>query len=239
MLRINLWSSPRNISTALMYSFAQRPDTTIVDEPLYAYYLTHTNSLAVHPGTAEILQSQNPNGEAVVQNVILGEYKTPVAVFKQMTHHLLPELSLDFLLQTTNVLLIRDPRRIIASYTKVVQQPTIEDIGIQQQYDLFKFLEKNNNLNAVVDARRLLENPQGVLEKLCEKVGIPFTKKMLHWNAGARPEDGVWAKYWYGNVHQSTGFQPYVHRDVDLDEKMEKLAETCQPYYDYLLLHSL
>ena len=61
--RINAWSSPRNISTAFMYSFAQRPDTTVVDEPLYAHYLSKTDSEAGHPGTDEVLASQENDGD--------------------------------------------------------------------------------------------------------------------------------------------------------------------------------
>ncbi|MFK7933887.1 MAG: hypothetical protein AB8G22_10275 [Saprospiraceae bacterium] len=239
MTRINLWSSPRNISTALMYSFAQRADTTVVDEPLYAYYLMHTDTLAEHPGTAEILRSQSPNSEQVIQHVLNAPYSTSVAVFKQMTHHILPDLRQDFMLSMANVLLIRDPRRIIASYTKVIDQPTIADIGVQQQYELYQFLQQNDCLTAIVDAQKLLEQPRVVLTKLCDRLGINFTERMLSWSAGARKEDGVWAKHWYANVHQSTGFQPYVAKNVQLSPPMEELATKCKTYYEYLLLQAL
>ena len=221
-----------------MYSFAQRIDTTIFDEPLYAHYLTKTNSKAEHPGTPEILESQEQDGEKVVQNLILGDHASEVVLFKQMTHHLI-HLQEDFLLQTQNILLIRDPRRIIASYAKVIPNPTIEDVGIEKQYHLFQKLQANNQVAAVVDAQQLLMNPSGVLQKLCKALDIPFDNNMLSWEAGARPEDGVWAKYWYANVHQSTGFQPYTYKEVNLDEKLEKLAQKCQPFYDYLFKYSI
>lgn len=221
-----------------MYCFAQRNDITVVDEPLYAHYLSTTTSTARHPGEAAILANMEQDGEKVVQDVILGDYKTPVVLFKQMTHHL-PGLKRDFLAQTANVLLIRDPRRIIASYTKVVQRPNIDDIGVRLQLELFHYLKRINTLNAVVDARRLLENPHSILKQLCNKLGIPFQENMMKWEAGARPEDGVWAKYWYTSVHQSTGFQPYVHRAVELPEHLEQLAVECAPYYERLLKESL
>lgn len=234
-MRINLWSSPRNISTALMYSFAQRPDTTVVDEPLYAYYLAHTNSEAEHPGVAEIMASQSADGEQVVREVILGNhYPTPVVVHKQMTHHLL-QLKRSFLHQCQNVLLIRDPRAILASYTKVIQQPTPFDIGIPQQNELYEYLKQHHLLRAIVDAKVLLQNPRDILQKLCTRLEIPFTEKMLSWEAGPLPADGVWAKHWYTNVHASTGFKPYQEKKIELPPALEAIAQECQPAYERLL----
>jgi len=238
-MRINLWSSPRNISTALMYSLAQRPDTTVVDEPLYAYYLANTPSEAQHPGVPEIMASQSADGEAVVQNLILGgSYPTAHVFFKQMTHHLL-QLDRGFLHQTQNVLLIRDPRAILASYTKVVQHPTPYDIGIPQQDELYDYLKAHHRLAAIVDARHLLQNPVGVLRQLCTQLSLPFDEKMLHWEAGPRPEDGSWARYWYHNVHRSTGFQPYVAKEIVLSLALEAVAAACRPAYERVLADEL
>ena len=236
--RINAWSSPRNISTALMYSFAQRPDTTVVDEPLYAHYLTHTTSEVVHPGKQEILNSQHNDGRQVVQSVILGHYDTPVVFFKQMTPHLI-QLGHDFLSQTDHILLIRPPRAIINSYIKVIAQPSIDDIGIAKQLALFQQLQSLNKLAAVVECEDLLRNPSGMLRALCQKLQIEYDDAMLSWPAGARPEDGIWAKYWYHSVHQSTGFLPYTPKQYQLPDYGEALAQQCQPYYDELYQYAL
>jgi len=231
--RINVWSSPRNISTAFMYSFAQRADMTVVDEPLYAHYLIHTKTEANHPGTQEIVDVMENDGEKVVETMLHQAYPTPNVLFKQMTHHLI-ELNEDFLFEMDNILLIRDPKRIISSYVKVVENPAMHDIGIKMQYDLFKKLSDKGKVAAVVDAKELLQNPKKVLEQLCTNIGLPFTEEMLQWKKGARPEDGCWAKYWYANVHQSTGFQPYVEKKTELFGNLADLASKCQPYYDYL-----
>lgn len=236
--RINVWSSPRNVSTAFMYAFAQRKDITVVDEPLYAHYLSKTNSKAVHPMTVEILDQMEQDGQKVVDEIIFGAYDTSIALFKQMTHHLI-ELDLKFIEQTENVLLIRDPRRIIASYIKVIENPTIADIGIKMQYDLFQRLKKADKVAAVVDAKKLLLNPPKVLAQLCQQLAIPFDTNMLSWDAGPIKEDGVWAKDWYANVHQSTGFIPYVEKEVSLVGTLAELAEECQFYYDYLLEYAI
>ena len=236
--KINLWSSPRNISTAMMYSFAQRDDMSVVDEPLYAHYLTHTASQALHPATSQILDSQEANGGKVVSQMLYGVSPKPCTLFKQMTHHLI-HLEEDFLGKMKNVLLIRDPRRIIASYSKVISNPTIQDIGVKMQAELFEKLQKKGALNAIVDTKQVLLNPEKVLRTLCYKLEIPFTEKMLKWQAGARPEDGVWAPYWYSNVHSSTGFKPYVEKEVHLSEELEQLAAECIPYYDLLRQYAI
>lgn len=236
--RINLWSSPRNISTALMYSFAQRPDTTVVDEPLYAHYLRQGLASEEHPGEAEILAAQENDGGKVAQNVLLGSYRSPIVVFKQMTHHLV-NLDRSFLADMEHVLLIRDPRRIIHSFAQVIDRPRMEDIGVRAQLELFVELQERGRVAAVLDARQLLLDPRGVLKQLCARLGIPFYPAMLSWKPGARPEDGVWARHWYSAVHRSSGFLPYREKAIDLPAPLERLADECRPYYDQLYQHAI
>lgn len=236
--RINLWSSPRNISTAIMYSFAQRDDTVVVDEPLYAHYLTHQTTSAEHPEKEAILASQENDGNLVTTEMLHRDYEAKAVIFKQMTHHLL-KIDLEFLTQMDNVLLIRHPRAILNSFSKVVTEVSAEDIGVPQQYELFHQLKQAGRLTAVVDARLLLIDPEGVLRQLCERLHLPFTKAMLSWPAGARPEDGVWAPHWYANVHKSTGFQPWQDRVVALPLHLETIAEACRPLYDEMVQEAL
>lgn len=221
-----------------MYAFAQRPDTSVVDEPLYAHYLSTAGEAVAHPGRPEILESQEREGQRVIEEVLFGDYPAEVVLFKQMTHHLF-HLSWDFLAQMHNIMLIRDPREIIASYAKVIPYPTMQDVGVELQYELFQHLQQIDRLDAVVDARELLLDPASVLHQLCERLEIPFDEGMLHWKAGPRPEDGVWAKYWYHRVHRSTGFQPYVERKIELPPHLERLAEQCRPYYEALYPYAL
>jgi hypothetical protein len=221
-----------------MYSFAQRKDTVVVDEPLYAHYLTHQTTPAEHPGKAEILASQENDGNLVAQAMLQQDYHAKAVVFKQMTHHLI-QIEQDFLEKMSNVLLIRSPRAILNSFSKVVEEVTAEDIGLPQQYQLFRQLKQSQKLTAVVDARLLLMNPEGVLRQLCEKLGLKFSEAMLSWPAGARPEDGVWATHWYANVHQSTGFKPWQERTINLPAHLAAIAEACQPLYDEMVLEAL
>src|SRR5436190_9522360 len=153
--KINLWSSPRNISTAMMYSFAQRPDTIVFDEPLYAHYLRVTG--IDHPGKDEVLASQEEDGEKVIQKIILAEYSKPVVFFKQMTHHLV-ELNEDFLGKVHNIIFIRDPKQIISSYAQVRPHVTMQDIGIEKQWYLFTLLKENNCHFVVLDSNEILKD---------------------------------------------------------------------------------
>ena len=234
--RICLWSSPRNISTAMMYSFAQRDDTIAVDEPLYAHYLRVTG--LDHPGREETLASQENDGEKVVQEIILGEYDRPIVFLKQMTHHLV-NLDLQFLRYTQNILFIRNPKQIIASYAQVRPDVTMQDVGIQKQWELFNYLTENNLSRIVLDSNEILKSAPGVLQQLCDELDIPFREAMLHWPAGPKKEDGIWAKYWYDNVHRSTGFEKQKTSERGLPAYLEPLYQECKVYYERLYPYSI
>ncbi|GAB4288129.1 MAG: branched chain amino acid aminotransferase [Ignavibacteriaceae bacterium] len=234
--RISLWSGPRNVSTALMYSFAQRSDTIVFDEPLYAHYLRVTG--ADHPGKAEIINSMESDGTKVINDIIFGYYNKPVLFFKQMVHHLV-DIDESFILKTTNVFLIRNPDEILASYSKIIPNPDMKDIGIKKQFELFHKLEAAGKVTCVIDSSELLKNPAVVLNELCRKTGIEFQKSMLNWKPGPLKEDGIWAKYWYNQVHQSSGFRTYKPKQVTVPGNLLRLAEQCKPYYEFLKSKSL
>ena len=221
-----------------MYCLGNHPEISVVDEPLYAHYLTHQETNAAHPGKAEILASQVADGAMVVQQMLETDYGTPLVVFKQMTHHLI-EIDTTFLNEMINVLLIRDPRAILASFSKVVSGVVAEDIGVPQQYDLYHQLEAKGQKVYIVDARKLLENPTMVIMELCDQWGVTFTPSMLTWPAGAREEDGVWAKHWYTNVHKSTGFLPFTPKEYILSPELECIARKCTPLYQEMLAMAL
>ena len=231
--RICLWSGPRNVSTALMYAFAQRSDTQVLDEPLYAHYLYNTDRAAAHPGTAEVMASMSTDGEQVVGEVILGPCAKPVLFMKQMAHHLI-NIDLGFLYRTLNVFLIRDPREMLPSLMKVIGTPTLADTGLKTQHDLLVDLRAAGQSPPVLDARLLLENPSGVLCVLCDRLGLRFEEAMLSWGAGGNAADGVWAKYWYQNVHRSTGFGRYRPKSEPFPRELEGVLRECLGYYDVL-----
>ncbi|MGD8403341.1 MAG: hypothetical protein PVJ21_06750 [Anaerolineales bacterium] len=233
ILRICLWSGPRNISTALMYSFAQRDDTVVYDEPLYAHYLSKTPAREYHPGAEEVIATMENDGEKVVHTLILGDHPKPVAFFKQMTHHLL-DLDLDFLSRTVNILLTRDPVGVLTSFAKRIDNLSLGDVGYKAHLELLDKIKSMGQDPPVLDSNQVLLNPKKVLGKLCERIGIPFQEEMLSWEAGARPEDGSWSKYWYRTLHQTTGFVKPNQKSEPFPEAMKPLLEECQPYYEQL-----
>ena len=233
-----MWSGPRNISTALMYSFAQRTDTTVFDEPLYAHYLVNSSAKDYHPGADEVIATMENSGEKVVAEIILGSHPTPVVFFKQMTHHL-THLDRAFMARPVNVMLTRHPRDMLPSYAEHVSQPTLTDVGYKMHVELVDQLRDLGKKLPIIDSSETLRNPRTVLEKLCARVGIPFDETMLSWTAGARPEDGVWARHWYDNVHRSTGFQPYRPKTDPFPEHLEPLLAECLPYYEALAQHAI
>jgi len=228
--RISLWSGPRNISTTLMYSFAQRSDTMVFDEPLYGYYLKNNPAAkAYHPGADEIINAMETNGKKVV-NMMLTETSKPVLFFKNMTHHL-PGLDYGFLKDMVNIILTRHPEEMLPSYAKVIANPQLHDVGYKLHLNLLRHLQSQNIPLVVLDAKKVLINPKEQMQKLCAFIGIAFEETMLHWSAGARPEDGCWAKYWYTNVQNSTGFLSYQPKTEPFPEKLKPLLEECLPYY--------
>jgi hypothetical protein len=234
--RICLWSGPRNVSTALMYSFRERSDTSVVDEPLYAHYLAATG--VEHPAVQDVIASQDADGVNVIETVVFGPSATPVRFFKHMAHHLV-DLDLSLVDRADNVLLTRDPMEMLPSLVNQVPNPTLEGTSLPMQVRLLERMEKAGRLPLVLDSRLLLANPAGVLAALCDRLGLDFDPAMLSWPAGPKPEDGVWAQHWYHRVHHSTGFEPYEPTTRPMPGHLVGLLAECRPLYDRLRQHAL
>jgi Sulfotransferase domain len=240
-IRIAMWSGPRNISTALMRAWGNRADTTVIDEPFYAYYLERKGKK--HPGAAEVIAQGETDWRKIVEQCGRG-LSAPtgkkISFQKQMTHHLLPEIDREWLVDLTNCFLIRDPREVILSYIKKNPEPTLEDLGFVQQCEIFNFVrERTNSIPPIVDARDVRENPEGVLRLLCDAISVPFDAAMLSWPPGLRETDGIWAKYWYDDVARSTSFQPYKPREGNVPDRLREIYEQCRECYERLYQHRL
>jgi hypothetical protein len=234
-IRINLVSSPRNISTGMMYSFAQRSDTRVVDEPFYAYYLHRTG--ADHPGKEEIIAAMETDPARIVASLLAFSEKE-ILFIKNMAHHLIG-IEPRFFASVRNVFLIRNPKQLVASFARIIEHPTMTDIGVERQHELYRQTREAGGHPVVIDSGELLRHPGVVLGKLCRALGISFDRNMLSWEAGPRPEDGVWAKYWYGNIHASTSFREQPTSQSPLPDHLVPLYEACLPFYNELLEHSI
>ena len=238
-MKIAMWSGPRNLSTALMYAFAARGDCAVSDEPFYAAYLSATG--IGHPMAADVIASQ-PTDPVVVATRCTGGNPEgqPHWYQKHMTLHMIPTFDRGFLADLTNVFLLRHPARVIASYAKKREAPTLHDIGFLQQASLFdEVASLTGTAPPVITAESIRANPQAALVRLCAIVGVPFTPKMLHWCAGPKPYDGVWAAHWYNAVHRSTGFEDPEGPLPELPAEYQRLADLALPAHDRLAAYAI
>jgi hypothetical protein len=235
-LKLSMWSGPRNVSTALMYSFRQRSDTNVFDEPLYGHYL-HVSG-ADHPGRDEVLAAMDTGGNRVVHDVLLAQGNKPIRFYKNMAHHVVG-LERSFLSQLTNILLIRDPRDMLPSLSHQIPHPILRDTGLQEQSEILDIILASGQTPVVIDSRELLNNPRLVLQEVCKRLNIAFEESMLSWPAGAKPEDGVWARHWYHNVHLSTTFGKYEAKKATFPNQLVPLLNESLPFYEKLYEHAI
>jgi hypothetical protein len=226
---IHMISGPRNMSTAIMYAFAQHPDLEVIDEPFYAIYLKHTGK--AHPGR-DLVLAQMPDNLAAVMQTMLPSDAGKLMFVKDMAHHLGVVADLDWIRAHRVIHLIRHPAKMLASLQKVIPQPTIQDLGLQDQYALYVRLLAMDIPQLVIDSEEILKNPKAGLSRMCAFSGIPFSENMLHWQAGPKPYDGVWAPWWYGGVHKSTGFQPQVTTTTKIAPEHREVYELGLMYYE-------
>lgn len=239
VVRLAMWSGPRNVSTALMRAWGNRTDTFVTDEPLYAHYLKVTK--LPHPGASEVVRVHESDWGKVVE-WLAGPVPEGKRVWyqKHMAHHLLPQVGTDWLDRVTHGFLLRDPGEMITSLMQFIPRPVITDTGLPQQVAIFERVrERMGKAPAVVDAKDLLMNPRGVLIKLCDAVGVEFQARMLKWPAGLRETDGVWAKHWYEKVAMTTEFAPYTAKGRPVPAELAALVEECRPLYRKLHEHRI
>lgn len=233
-MRIAMWSGPRNLSTAMMYSFGARADMAVVDEPFYAAYLARTG--LEHPMREDILASQPTDPSQVIADLLgpIPESK-PHHYQKHMSQHMIDGVPRDWVRNVTNVFLIRHPARVAASFAAKYERPTLMDIGFVQQAELFDQLRGAGETPVVIDSHDIRESPEPMLRRLCDAIGLPWDPAMLHWPSGGHKSDGVWAAHWYGAVHRSTGFAAAEGPLPELTRSQAQLADKAMPHYEKLL----
>lgn len=245
-IRLAVWCAPRTVSTALMRAWGNRADTAVCDEPLYAPYLRETG--LPHPGAAEVIAAGPADWRDAVA-FLTGPVPGGRRIFfqKHMAKHLLPSVDRDWLEGMDHAFLIRDPRESLLSLRKVIPDPTLHDTGLEEQEELFSWLQDHTgHTPAVLDSVDLLRDPRGVLSLWCDRLGVPFDEAMLSWPAGPRATDGVWARHWYGNVERSTGFLRPAERagrshplPSAVPAGLLGVLERCRASYDHLARHRI
>lgn len=226
---IAMWSGPRNLSTAMMYSFGSRPDTEVIDEPFYGAYLEATG--LHHPMREEILASQTADPERVCAEILALSSK-PNRFLKLMTHHMLESFPDSWMDHARHLFLIRHPARVIASYVRKRQSPTLDDLGFLRQAALINLVRSKGMSPVIVDADDVLRDPAAVMRDTCTALGLEWTDEMLSWPEGGRPFDGAWAPHWYGSVHRSSGFGAPAGEIPQISGPECRLLNAALPIYD-------
>jgi hypothetical protein len=238
-IRIAMWSGPRNISTAMMRSWGNRPDTLVCDEPFYAHYLAVTGR--EHPGAEEVIAHHEANPDHVIAwltGPVPGD--KPIFYQKHMAHHLLADMDRDWLDDVTNCFLIRDPREMLTSLVKHLPNPTLQDTGLPRQVEIFwRVANRTRRRPIVLDAKDILQDPKRMLGLLCDALGVKFTNTMLSWPPGRRATDGIWAKHWYQSVEASTSFQSPTRQYEPIPAELSELYDDCIFHYAQLHVHRL
>lgn len=234
-----MWSGPRNISTAMMRSFENRKDTSVVDEPLYAYYLSETG--LKHPMYREVIQSQSTDPERLAWELTEKPSETPIQYQKHMTHHMLKNLDVHWAKQLKHCFLIRHPKDILISYCKQNTLTSESDLGIVRQAELYEeFSQYAESQIPVIQAETISREPAKALNILCKALGITFDDAMLAWPEGIRASDGVWAKHWYNNVAKSTHFAKQTQtKEAELNPLQQRILDECMGAYEAMLEKSV
>ena len=178
----------------------------MLDEPLYAHYLKVTG--AARPYTAEVMASQNSDGDHVVAWQLMRPPEGKQILYAK--HIAKQRIGLrkgaEMLQNGKHFILIRNPHEILMSFNSVLPA-TLHETCFPALVEIFSELRALNNgvAPAIVDSYDIRRDPEGVLSALCHRLGVPFTPDMLSWEAGPRPYDGVWAPWWYATTHKCTG----------------------------------
>ena len=231
-----MWSGPRNLSTALMRSFENRDDTIVHDEPFYGYYLFKTQ--LNHPMKDEIISNYPIAQNEIIKNITTKQ-KNKIYYQKHMTHHIVKNTRIEWIKKGYNCFLIRHPSKVINSYIQKNTLRNINDIGFKKQFEIFKKIKKNNSKFTVINADDILINPIISMKKLCKKLNINFSKKMINWPKGKRDTDGIWSKVWYKNVIQSSTFNKFKSEQINIPKKYSKIYDESLKYYEAMNKYSL
>ena len=234
-MNIYMWSGPRNLSTALMRSFENRDDTKVWDEPFYAYYLKETKKN--HPLANEIINKYETNLEKII-DLVTAE-KDFIYFQKHMSHHIIKKIPINWITKGINCFLIRHPKEVLLSYIQKNDLIDSNDLGYPAQLRLFNYIKTSNKKILVIDAKDLSEKPEIILKKICKKINIPFTEKMLNWPKGRRDSDGIWEKIWYKNVKSSTTFNKILNKEYEIPKKYNHIYNESLRIYDQLKIYNI
>ena len=234
-VRIAMWSGPRNISTALLRSWGNRPDTVVVDEPLYAHYLATTGR---RPPRAR----RGARGPRADWRRVVADLRGPLPAGK---HDQLSEAhgaspAADdrprVAATLTHAFLIRDPREMLTSLAQVLAAPSAGGHRPAAAGGAVRCADRRRAPPPVVDARDVLERARN---RCCGTVRAPRRAVRLRAHAGvARRATADRRRVGALVVRRGRRLdglrRPYRPPPDRVPPHLQPLVEQCLPYYEHL-----
>ena len=238
-VHVCMWSGPRNLSTAMMRSFSSRADTCVSDEPFYGAYLRETGD--PQPMADAVMASMDCDWHSVAA-AMRGPSPDGSAVWyqKHMSHHMEGPVSIADFPDARHAFLIRDPRRVAASYAAKRSAIRAEHLGTARQLAYFRAVaDRTGVVPPVIDSDDVLRDPGLVLARLCKVLDLTWDPAMLGWSVGPHPSDGVWGAHWYDKVNSSTGFDAPPDELPSLAPDYAEVAAQCMNDYSELRTYAI
>lgn len=211
----------------------EREDFEVFHEPFGESYYYSEERLS------ERYYDEEPRPEDNYENVLarLLEPREKRVFVKDMAYQAKPLIGPEFASRFRNTFIVRDPKYVIASLSRMWPDFTLEETGFEQLYRLFRYATEAEDV-VVVDAMTFSENPVGVLAAYCEHLEIPFRIDSLSWQPGEVREWESW-EGWHEEAQQSTGIKPAERKDPELPPELQEAYEHCLPYYYQLAARAI
>ncbi|GAA99212.1 uncharacterized protein L969DRAFT_86421 [Mixia osmundae IAM 14324] len=135
--------------------------------------------------------------------------------------------------------LIRHPEKSVPSYYRLCSGDKMaitgfeyfdpEEVGLRESRMLHAFIRKRRGVGTpeplVIDSADLIRNPNPIMERYCEHVGVPFSLDMLEWQSGQQEHFKKWVGF-HDDAEQSTGIGKCSPRkDKPSTEEMPEIVK--------------
>lgn len=234
--RVALWAGPRDVATLLMYSFANRKDTIVLDEPLHGYYLGFSGQDRFY--RQDVLSNMELDPAKIIDTLVRCDMSKPNLFIKNITNQIIG-LQWDFLLHFKNILLLQNPEQMIVQYRKHIPGISLIDLSYEVQYHVLLYLIEQGIEPIVVLDTDLLSRPMEMLDRICKKLDIPFDASMMAWPSGPKQCDGIWAKHWYEKVWASDTFAAFNPQYEPLPAELDFISRKAHLHFDRLAKYAI
>ena len=236
---IALWVHPRSMSTAIERIMRERNDLFCFHEPfMYYYYI----GLGKKELPLSDLHIGNPDSfDGIIQQFEHKAQTEPV-FFKDMGYYVLPEIYQhpEIAQRMDHMILIRNPRKSILSYYKLDPTVSIEEVGLEAQWQLYQWLKDTcRRPPIVIEAEAIQNDPMNAMKRVWDYLGLEFRQNAFQWDPKTIPEDWKSVSGWHGNVMASTGIRPEkISGEEEIINRFNQAADD-NPRLGELLGHHL